>query len=96
MPHCGITFAEGATSDPRDYKVDFSKLERTLPEYRLSYTLRKGTVELLENYRRYMPRDCLTSDRFYRLKTLKRKLEANEVPPYFHVAERPVGRALKP
>lgn len=95
LPHCAITFAEGATSDPRDYKVDFGKLERTLPGYKLSYTLRRGAVELLDHYCRFLPKDCLSGDRFIRLKTLKRKLEANEVPSYFHVAVAPSGRVAR-
>lgn len=96
MPDCAISFAEGATSDPRDYKVDFGKLNRAFPEFRLQYDLRSGAAELLDHFRRYgMPRDCLTGDRFIRLKTLKRKLKENLVPDYFHVAERPFEPARK-
>jgi hypothetical protein len=39
--------------------------------------------------------DCLTGDRFIRLKTLKRKLGLNQVPEYFHIAEKPFEPAAK-
>lgn len=89
MPECELTFAEGATSDPRDYKVDFTKLSTAFPDFQLQYDLFSGAVELLDHFHRYMPKDCLTGDRFLRLKTLKRKLAENVVPDYFHVAEKP-------
>ncbi len=33
VPHCSVSFAAGATADIRDYRVDFSKIERELPGY---------------------------------------------------------------
>ena len=96
LPECEISFAENATSDPRDYKVDFGKLNRTFPDFKLSSTLRSGARELHSHYVRYeMPQDLLQSERFIRLKTLKRKIETEAVPEYFQIANEPfeaVGR----
>ena len=90
MPECNLSFAEGCTSDPRDYKVDFTKLNTTFPDFELSYSLASGGRELHDHfYRHKMPQDCLTGDSFIRLKTLKRKLREGLVPPYFHIAEKP-------
>jgi nucleoside-diphosphate-sugar epimerase len=90
LPHCELSFAEGSTSDPRDYKVDFTKLNTTFPDFQLTYTLASGARELNEHFQNYdLPADCLTGDRFIRLKTLKRKLRVGEVPAYFHIAEKP-------
>jgi nucleoside-diphosphate-sugar epimerase len=90
MPKCELSFAEGATSDPRDYKVDFSKLNSAFPDFRLEYTLEAGARELYDHFCRHnVPADCLSGDRFIRIKTLKRKLRANEVPEYFQIAEKP-------
>ncbi len=87
MPQCSLSFADGATSDPRDYKVDFGKLNKAFPAFKLSYDLDAGAKELHEQFYRYkMPMDCLTGDRFIRLKTLKRKIDQNQVPGYFHLA----------
>lgn len=96
LPSCELSFAEGATSDPRDYKVDFTKLNTTFPDFKLEYTLESGARELYDHFLRFkVPMDCLTGDRFIRLKTLKRKLGRNEVPEYFHVAEKPYEPATK-
>ena len=90
MPQCELSFAEGATSDPRDYKVDFTKLNGAFPDFHLEYTLEAGARELYDHFFRHnIPQDCLTGDRFIRIKTLKRKLRAHEVPEYFQIAEKP-------
>lgn len=90
MPDCNLSFAEGATSDPRDYKVDFTKLNTTFPDFQLEYNLEQGARELHDHFFRFrMPTDCLTGDHFIRLKTLRRKLGLGEVPEYFHIAEKP-------
>ncbi|HVR75632.1 MAG TPA: SDR family oxidoreductase [Planctomycetota bacterium] len=94
LPSCELSFAEGATSDPRDYKVDFTKLNQAFPDFTLEYTLEKGARELHEHFLKHkMPMDCLTGDRFIRLKALKRKLHAGEAPRYFHLAEKPFESA---
>jgi len=96
MPDCELSFAEGSTSDPRDYKVDFTKLNTTFPDFQLAYTLADGGRELHDHFRKYdLPADCLTGDRFIRLKTLKRKLHRGEVPAYFHLAEKTEPRREK-
>jgi nucleoside-diphosphate-sugar epimerase len=75
LPESALSFAEGAGPDPRDYKVDFGKLERTFPEFRLEYDLERGARELLADFRRYgLPPDCLQSPRFIRLRALERRL----------------------
>ena len=90
LPECTLSFADGATSDPRDYKVDFTKLNTAFPDFDLEYDLASGGRELLDHYRRYnLPMDLLTVDRFIRLKTLKRRLREGQLPDYFRVAEKP-------
>ncbi len=42
-----------AGPDKRCYKVDCSKLERTLPEYKPGWTVRRGIEQLYEAYKRY-------------------------------------------
>lgn len=90
LPESELAFAPGAGADPRDYKVDFTRLESTFPEFRLEYDLERGARELLDHFRRYnISGDCLTSDQFVRLKTLRRKLADAAVPEYFQVAAKP-------
>jgi nucleoside-diphosphate-sugar epimerase len=91
LPRCELSFAEGSTSDPRDYKVDFTKLNTAFPEFQLAYTLEAGAIELHDHFVKCaLPSDCLTGDRFIRLKTLKRKLRLGEVPAYFQLGEKTI------
>ncbi len=52
VPGSRVEYAEGAGPDKRTYRVDSSKLARTLPEYKPQWTARKGAEELLAAYRR--------------------------------------------
>jgi nucleoside-diphosphate-sugar epimerase len=84
MPQCGISHADGASGDPRNYRVDFGKLKRTFPDFRMSSTLRTGAHELTRHLETdHLARATLTDDRFVRLKVLQKKMERGEVPAYF-------------
>ena len=52
VPGSRLEFAEGATPDLRNYRVDCELLPQTLPEYRPQWDARKGAQELYEAYRR--------------------------------------------
>ena len=41
-----VTFAAGATSDKRDYKVDFTKIQKLLPDFAPAWTIEKGIEQL--------------------------------------------------
>jgi nucleoside-diphosphate-sugar epimerase len=47
-----VTFAEGATADKRDYKVDFTKINETLPAFTPKWTVPAGISELADDMRR--------------------------------------------
>ena len=79
VPECFVTFAAGASADNRDYRVDFSKIEKQLP-YRPTWTLRAGIEELYEAY----VADGLNlaewdGDRYYRLRTIRSLLEGERL-----------------
>lgn len=44
-----VTFAETASPDARDYKVDFGKITEVLPEFRPQWSIRSGVDELLNH-----------------------------------------------
>lgn len=50
VPGCEITYAEGAGPDPRCYRVDCGKIERTLRAFRPQWDARRGARELYEAY----------------------------------------------
>lgn len=50
VPNSRVEFAEGASPDKRNYRVDSSKIARTLPEYKPQWTARRGAQQLYEAY----------------------------------------------
>lgn len=48
-----LEFAAGAGPDKRCYRVNFSRIETTLPAYRPCWTVEAGVIELREAYRRH-------------------------------------------
>ena len=80
MPECEVTYAEGAGTDPRSYRVDFGKLERAFPELVLEWTAHRGAVELVDAYRRAgLTREEFDGYRFVRLRQLRRLLDSGEL-----------------
>ena len=52
VPNSRLEFAPDAGPDKRNYRVDSSKIARTLPEFKPQWTARKGAQELYEAYQR--------------------------------------------
>jgi nucleoside-diphosphate-sugar epimerase len=70
---CQASFAEGASADARDYRVDFGRIQRVLPEFQPRWTVQKGVEELYEAYRRYgLTEDEFLGGRYVRLNEIKR------------------------
>jgi nucleoside-diphosphate-sugar epimerase len=68
-----VQFAGGASADARDYRVDFAKIQRVLPEFRPRWTVRKGVEELYEAYLRHrLTADEFLGGRYVRLAEIKR------------------------
>jgi nucleoside-diphosphate-sugar epimerase len=67
-----VTFADGASSDKRDYRVDFGKIRRMLPSFKPRWTVAQGIDELVAD----MVRHHLTADdlerKFVRLQRITR------------------------
>jgi nucleoside-diphosphate-sugar epimerase len=80
VPNCAVSLAEGASSDSRDYRVDFTKIEAGLPGYKPVWTLRAGIEQL---YHAYVSADLdeptWAGDRYYRVKTIRRRIEQGEL-----------------
>jgi nucleoside-diphosphate-sugar epimerase len=77
VPGSRIDFAQGAGPDPRCYRVDFTKIERALPDYKPDWTVADGVAELHAAFRREVMRaDDLEGDRYVRIRRIVRMLEA--------------------
>jgi nucleoside-diphosphate-sugar epimerase len=75
-----VRYAEGGGPDPRCYRVDCSKLMRTLPEYQPQWTVRKGMEQLRDAFERYeLTREELLGDRYFRIKRLRTLQSAGSI-----------------
>ena len=82
LPECEVEFAEGASPDPRSYRVDFGRFERAFPEHRAERTAREGTRELARAYREVgLTWEAFDGPRYTRLKRLRGLLEENLLDP---------------
>jgi nucleoside-diphosphate-sugar epimerase len=71
VPSSRVHYAEGASPDKRDYRVDFSKIARELPEFQPQWTLRRGVEQLYDAYRRHgITEEEFLSSRYLRIKTI--------------------------
>lgn len=53
VPDCELAFADGASPDTRNYRVNCDKIVRELPDFQPSYTVRRGVEELHEAYQAF-------------------------------------------
>jgi nucleoside-diphosphate-sugar epimerase len=82
VPGCEVAFAEGASADLRDYRVDFSRIERELPGWAPRWRLRGGIEELYEAYRAQgLTREEFLGPRYHRLPTIRGLQERGLVGP---------------
>jgi nucleoside-diphosphate-sugar epimerase len=75
VPQANVVYTGEVGVDPRNYRVNFDHLSSLLPDFRLSYTLEKGMVELHQKYNKYGFKAAdFDGDQFVRLRTLKKRL----------------------
>jgi len=76
VPDCKVTYAEGASPDKRNYRVNCDRICRELPEYQPRWTVRKGVEELYEAYKRHgLTYDEFVSSRYLRIKHVRGLIE---------------------
>jgi nucleoside-diphosphate-sugar epimerase len=72
VPGSKVRYAEGGGPDPRCYRVDCSKLMRTLPEYKPEWTVQRGMKQLRDAFERNgLTREDLLGDRYFRIKRIR-------------------------
>ena len=77
---CEIELASDASPDPRSYRVDFAKLERTLPGFATEWDARRGAAELVEAYRQAgLDEAAFDGPRFVRLRRIRECLDAGRL-----------------
>jgi nucleoside-diphosphate-sugar epimerase len=74
---CEIEMATGAETDPRSYRVDFSKLEQLLPGVEIAWDAERGARELIDAYRDVgLTFEQFEGRSFVRLRQLRHLLDA--------------------
>lgn len=76
LPEAKITYTGLVGADPRDYRVNFDLLGKTLPDFQLEYTLEKGMEELHRHMvdKKFGKAD-FEGDQFVRLRTLDSRMD---------------------
>lgn len=76
IPGCQIEYAGQTGPDPRNYRVDFSKITRTLPDFQPQWDARRGARELHEAFQRVgLTEEDFQGRKFTRLKQLSHLLD---------------------
>lgn len=77
MPECEAVFTGEVGQDPRDYRVNFDKLNRILPDFRLEYNVEKGIDELYQKYQQFgFSEKDFNGSQFVRLRVVEKKLDS--------------------
>jgi len=82
VPHCTIEYAKDAGPDKRCYRVDSSKIARTLPSFKPVWNARKGAQELFEAYKRIgLKLEDFEGPKFKRIDHIKKLLSTGRLNP---------------
>jgi nucleoside-diphosphate-sugar epimerase len=75
VPDSRISFADGASPDKRNYRVNCDKIAAEIPGYQPVWTVRKGVEELYDAYKRVgLTEEYLTSWHLQRIAYVKEQI----------------------
>ena len=76
IPAAKVVYTGEVGADPRNYRVNFDKLSRLLPDFRLQYNLVSGMEELHRKMVEHgFSKKDFEGDQFVRLRTLKGRFD---------------------
>ncbi|MEM8558275.1 MAG: SDR family oxidoreductase [Bacteroidota bacterium] len=80
VPDCAVAFAGGASPDTRSYQVDFSKIQRHLPDFQPVWTVPEGVAQLYATFRDAdLTPEAFEGPQYRRLKRLEALLDAEAI-----------------
>jgi hypothetical protein len=72
VPGSRITFAGGASADPRSYRVSCNKLAAVLPDFQFRWNVRRGAEQLRQAFERFgFTAETFAGDRYFRLRRIR-------------------------
>lgn len=81
-----VTFADGAGPDTRNYRVDFSKIRRTLPAYRPEWTIPDGIAQLARHMSTYgLSVDDFEGPRYVRLAKIRELIASGRLDDHLRL-----------
>jgi len=82
VPGCEVTFADQAGPDKRNYRVDCSKIQRTIPGFKPVWDARKGARELYEAYKKSdLKVDDFEGPKYKRIDHIKMLIATGKLDP---------------
>jgi nucleoside-diphosphate-sugar epimerase len=76
VPGANVLYTGEVGADPRDYRVNFDRLKRLLPDFRLQFNLASGLENLHESLlRNKFDRAAFQGDRYVRLRSIRKRLD---------------------
>jgi nucleoside-diphosphate-sugar epimerase len=73
VPDCKVQFAEGASPDKRNYRVNCNRLPEVLPSFKPQWNARKGAKELYQAYKKHgITLDDFEGPRYQRIGHIKK------------------------
>lgn len=76
IPTATVAYTGEVGEDPRNYRVNFAKLGKLLPEFKLQYTLQSGMEELHRKMVEHgFAQEDFEGEQFVRLRTLAKRLD---------------------
>ena len=80
VPDCTVQYAPGASPDKRNYRADFSKIARMLPEFEPAWDARSGAAELYQAYRTFgMQREDYEGARYRRIGRIEQLMREKQL-----------------
>jgi nucleoside-diphosphate-sugar epimerase len=90
VPGSEITFAAGAAPDARNYRVDFGKVERLLPEFQPQWDVPAGIAQLVEAYRAAdLQASALEGERYLRIARVRTLIDEGVIDEDLRPAQVP-------
>ncbi len=80
MPGSKVMYAEGASPDKRNYRVDCSRIAQELPAFQPRWTVRDGVRQLRDAYRQHgLKSEEFLSSRYLRIRRIRDLMEAGRL-----------------
>jgi len=80
VPGCEVEYAGKGGPDPRNYRVNFSRLATTFPTFQIKWNAERGAAQLYAAYRAGgLTAEDMHGRRFIRLNQLKHLMATHEV-----------------